>query len=294
MTELLSLPSELIQEICLYLTPQQILTSCSVNKSTINLFNEEFWYQHVQKTYNPDDFGLNIDIIDDNTLKYFNAESWSDFAKLSFVKKRLSGKINNKDTSFNLELNFFSTPLDILDQIEEYFDNSSDGCCADYRYLLLRLYGKISHSNDKEESACAIIFRSGSSYQYDFGLTYKFSSIGPEVYEDIDQNSIPPDVNITENIPIGKLKILNKNFFTNITRYELSITFRDRQYFPTSGCIKFVPPQGKCNILGQMDILHTYIPDSKDIPWKDRMFSYFPYLGVGLPQMMVRLINIFS
>jgi hypothetical protein len=64
------LPNEIRCEIYSYLTPQEILHSCCLNKLLVKFLTEEFWCQHVTKTYSPQDFG--IDKFDSNVLAYLN------------------------------------------------------------------------------------------------------------------------------------------------------------------------------------------------------------------------------
>jgi hypothetical protein len=201
------LPNEIRYEIYSYLTPQEILHSCCLNKAFVKFITEKFWYQHVIRTYNPRDFG--IAKFDTNSLAHLNVPSWTELAKLSFASRTIPGVVTasyhfKRDTiNMMFELNFFSCWKDMENDLVKYFNSSSIQC------LSILIKGHIDENTEAGIAAIGHIKNISSK----FGpLEWKIHTNG------FRSQVVSHDMSFGDDIHIGMFNIININFFSKIEK----------------------------------------------------------------------------
>jgi hypothetical protein len=259
------LPDDIRCEIYSYLTPQEILYSCCLNKSFVKFLTEEFWCLHVTRTYNPQDFG--IAKFDPNILTYLNIDSWTELAKLSFASRKIPAVVyvyNTRNTiNMTFELNFFSSWKDMKNDLINYFD------ITPHKHVAILIKSHI----DEDTEAGIIATGAMGNISTQFGiLGWKFHPKVPSKTLVVAQN-----MEFSDNVHIGMFGIMNINFFLKIEKIELSLTLADDFVVPDDEKIKFSSTR-QATLLSQINT--HLLPEEKQEVYLASLSKYIAcYLG---------------
>jgi hypothetical protein len=212
------------------LTPQEILYSCCINRAFVKFLTEEFWHQHVTRTYCPQDFG--VDKFDSGVLAYLNTPSWTELAKLSFASRRIPATVTarynyNKRDIINMtfELNFFSSWRDIKDDLIIFFEIPAN------KYLNMSIKGHIDKNTEVGLTAWGDIGNISSKFGI---LKWKMHPKGLSKSQVVSQ-----DMEFGNDVHIGIFNIVGVNFFSKIEKIELTLSLADDFVVPKNKKIKF-------------------------------------------------------
>jgi hypothetical protein len=216
MDYLSKLPNEIRCEIYSYLTPQQILYSCCSNKVSVKFLTDEFWHQHVTRTYCPQDFGVKK--FDTNSLAYLNVASWTELAKLSFASRTIPAVMTpiyrgytERIINTTFELNFFSSFHDIKRDLIKYFKLPRT------HSVKILIKGRIDKNTEV-----------GISFNGEIGTSSgEFGILGwgrdRMSFDDVSQ-VVTKKLVYGDNVHIGLFTVGNINFFSKIEKIELRLS----------------------------------------------------------------------
>jgi hypothetical protein len=203
------LPNDIRCEICSYLTPQEILYSCCINKVFLKFLTEEFWHRHVTRTYFPQDFG--VDKFDSGVLAYLNTTSWTELAKLSFARRTIPAVvtirygIRKQYANMTFELNFFSSWKDIKNDLIKYFKIPANNC------LKMMIKG---HIDKDTEVAITATGQAGRFEVHKWRVCSKGSNRSQVVSH---------AMGFEDDSHVGMFNIMNINFFSKIETIQLDV-----------------------------------------------------------------------